>query len=119
MPEYAYLFAVILFGSFVQGISGFGIILVSLPLLALEFDIRFLVPLISLGADLPELAQTLVDLNLCKSKGQARKDIKAGGVYINGERAAEGQDLADSDFIGGEVLVIRKGKKNYGLVTRV
>ncbi|KAB1441878.1 tyrosine--tRNA ligase [Pseudodesulfovibrio senegalensis] len=71
------------------------------------------------GADLPELAQTLVDLNLCKSKGQARKDIKAGGVYINGERAAEGQDLADSDFIGGEVLVIRKGKKNYGLVTRV
>ncbi|KAB1443735.1 sulfite exporter TauE/SafE family protein [Pseudodesulfovibrio senegalensis] len=64
MPEYAYLFAVILFGSFVQGISGFGIILVSLPLLALEFDIRFLVPLISLCA----LAlNALISLQLQKS----------------------------------------------------
>ncbi len=68
---------------------------------------------------LPELPQVLVDLSLSKSKGQARKDIKAGGVYINGERFEDGQEITDNDFIGGEALVIRKGKKNYGLVTQL
>lgn len=60
----------------------------------------------------------LVDLNLVKSKGQARKDIKGGGVYINGVRVEDGHDVADTDFIAGELLVIRKGKKNYGLITK-
>lgn len=68
---------------------------------------------------IPDLPQVLVDLNLCKSKGAARKDIKAGGVYINGERVAEDQAIVETDFIGGEALVIRKGKKNYGLVTQL
>jgi len=71
-----------------------------------------------LVADLPDLPQMLVDLNLVKSKGQARKDIKGGGVYINGERVEDGKEIADSDFIAGELMVIRKGKKNYGLVTK-
>ncbi|XPV76101.1 MAG: tyrosine--tRNA ligase [Desulfovibrio sp.] len=75
-------------------------------------------PSVSYAADgLPDLPQVLVDLNMCKSKGQARKDIKAGGVYINGDRAAEDYTPATEDFIGGELLVIRKGKKNYGLLT--
>ncbi|MBG0791199.1 MAG: tyrosine--tRNA ligase [Desulfovibrionaceae bacterium] len=68
--------------------------------------------------DLPDLPQMLVDLDMVKSKGQARKDIQGGGVYINGERLEDGRALADSDFIGGELLVIRKGKKNYALITR-
>ncbi|WP_147819818.1 tyrosine--tRNA ligase [Salidesulfovibrio onnuriiensis] len=68
---------------------------------------------------IPDLPQVLVDLNLCKSKGAARKDIAAGGVYINGERVAEDRDIVEADFIGGEALVIRKGKKNYGLVTQL
>ena len=69
-------------------------------------------------SDVPDLPQMLVDLGLVKSKGQGRKDIMAGGVYINGERMEDGQDIADSDFIAGELLVIRKGKKNYGLITK-
>jgi tyrosyl-tRNA synthetase len=65
----------------------------------------------------PELPQMLVDLELCKSKGQARKDIRAGGVYVNTERVQdEGFRPAVDDFLGGEVLILRKGKKNYGLV---
>ncbi len=68
--------------------------------------------------DVPDLPQMLMDLELVKSKGQARKDIKGGGVYINGDRVEEGKELSDADFIGGELLVIRKGKKNYGLITR-
>ncbi|QJB56386.1 tyrosine--tRNA ligase [Pseudodesulfovibrio sp. zrk46] len=68
--------------------------------------------------DVPDLPQMLVDLGLVKSKGQARKDIKAGGVYINGERFEDGQEIADTDFIANEMLIIRKGKKNYGLITK-
>nr|WP_321260563.1 tyrosine--tRNA ligase [uncultured Pseudodesulfovibrio sp.] len=68
--------------------------------------------------DVPDLPQMFVDLGLVKSKGQARKDLKGGGVYINGERVEEDHTITDSDFIAGELLVIRKGKKNYGLITR-
>ena len=65
------------------------------------------------------LTDVLVELGLCPSKGQARKDIKAGGVYVNNERVGdENMVPASADFIGGQVLVLRKGKKNYGLVTR-
>jgi tyrosyl-tRNA synthetase len=70
------------------------------------------------SAEMPDLPQVLVDLKLAASKGQARKDIKGGGVYVNGERVEDGRDILDADFIGGELVVIRKGKKNYGLVTR-
>jgi len=68
--------------------------------------------------DVPDLPQVLLDLKLVASKGQARKDIQGGGVYINGERVEGDRGLAEADFIGGELLIVRKGKKNYGLVTR-
>ena len=70
------------------------------------------------SGDVPDIAQMLVDLKLVASKGQARKDIKGGGVYMGGERVEDGQEITDADFIGGELLVLRKGKKNYGLITR-
>ncbi|MGE4552933.1 MAG: tyrosine--tRNA ligase, partial [Desulfovibrionaceae bacterium] len=37
---------------------------------------------------IPDLPQLLVDLGLAKSKGEARKAVQAGGVYLNNERAA-------------------------------
>ncbi|MEF2229436.1 MAG: tyrosine--tRNA ligase [Pseudodesulfovibrio sp.] len=70
------------------------------------------------GGDAPDIPQMLVDLKLAVSKGQARKDIQGGGVYMGGERVEDGQQATDADFIGGELLVLRKGKKNYGLITR-
>lgn len=66
---------------------------------------------------LSDMPQVLVDLGLCKSKGQARKDIQAGGVYVNNERMAAEFVPGKDDLLGGEFLVIRKGKKNYGLVS--
>jgi tyrosyl-tRNA synthetase len=72
---------------------------------------------------LPDLPQILVDLGLCPSKGQARKDMQAGAISLNGERIADStRPLAEADFFGevnathGAFLVLRKGKKNYGLV---
>ena len=67
--------------------------------------------------ELPDLPQMLVDLGLAKSKGQARKDMQGGGVYVNQERVAADFVPAAERFIDGRVLLIRKGKKNYGLVT--
>ena len=67
--------------------------------------------------DVPDLAQVLVDLELVTSKGQAKKDIKAGGVYVNGERVQDmGYSLSQDDLIGETLVVIRKGKKHYGIV---
>jgi len=73
-------------------------------------------------AALPDLPQILVDLGLCPSKGQARKDIQAGAVSINGDKVTDAaRALTEDDFLGevnatsGAFLVLRKGKKNYGL----
>jgi len=72
---------------------------------------------------LPDLPQILVDLGLCPSKGQARKDVQAGAVALNGDKVADAaRALTAEDFFGevnatcGAFLVLRKGKKNYGLV---
>lgn len=50
MLDYLLLFFAIFFGSFVQGITGFGVVLISLPLLSFAFDIKLLIPLICLAA---------------------------------------------------------------------
>ncbi|MHC1713641.1 MAG: tyrosine--tRNA ligase [Solidesulfovibrio sp.] len=69
-------------------------------------------------ADVPPLPKLLADLKLCPSNSQARKDIKAGGVYLNNTRVeSEDRALAPEDFLGGDLLLLRKGKKNYGVVT--
>jgi len=63
------------------------------------------------------LIDALVDSGLCASKGAARKDIAAGGIYINNDRVNDvNATLKDTDLIGGAHVVLRKGKKNYHLV---
>ena len=46
------------------------------------------------GAGTP-LAELLVLAGLCPSKGQARKDIEGGGVYVNNVREANFQRASD------------------------
>ena len=66
---------------------------------------------------MPDLITLLVDLGLCPSKSQARKDASAGAITVNTRKVAEGYVFAPEDFIGGELMLVRKGKKNYGVVT--
>lgn len=66
------------------------------------------------GAGL-SLAELLAETQLCSSKGQARKDIAGGGVYLNNGRVTE-RGLTPEDLLFGRYLVLRKGKKNYHLV---
>jgi tyrosyl-tRNA synthetase len=63
------------------------------------------------------LIDALVDSGLSSSKGAARKDIAAGGVYVNNDRVADvAATLKPIDLIGGAHVVLRKGKKNYHLL---
>jgi tyrosyl-tRNA synthetase len=64
------------------------------------------------------LVELLVHGGLCPSKGQARKDIEGGGVYVNNVRAANAQQaVASSELLFGKHLLLRKGKRNYVVLT--
>jgi tyrosyl-tRNA synthetase len=69
------------------------------------------------GAGTP-LVEVLVHAGLCPSKGQARKDIEGGGVYVNNVRVADAaRAVTANDLLFGKHLLLRKGKKNYVVVT--
>ena len=65
----------------------------------------------------------LVDLvaraGLAKSKGEARRSIEQGGIYLNQHRIDDvGRTIVPEDWIGGRNLLLRKGKKEYALLRR-
>ena len=69
------------------------------------------------SAGLP-LVELLVHSGLCPSKGQARKDIEGGGVNINNVREASATRIVTTgDLLFGKHILLRKGKKNYVVVT--
>ena len=69
------------------------------------------------SAGLP-LVELLVHSGLCSSKGQARKDIEGGGVNINNVREASATRIVTTgDLLFGKHILLRKGKKNYVVVT--
>jgi tyrosyl-tRNA synthetase len=69
------------------------------------------------GAGMP-LVELVVHSGLCPSKGQARKDIEGGGVSINNVRETNFQRAVTvSDLLFGRHILLRKGKKNYVVVT--
>jgi tyrosyl-tRNA synthetase len=69
------------------------------------------------GAGIP-LVELLVHAGLSQSKGQARKDVEGGGVSVNNIREASFQRaVTTNDLLFGQHLLLRKGKKNYAVVT--
>lgn len=69
--------------------------------------------LVELQAGLP-LIDLLVKTGLFQSKGAARKEIPAGGVYVNNERITDvAFAVSPSHLIANTAIVIRKGKKTY------
>ena len=54
---------------------------------------------------------------LFKSKGEARRALAQGGLYLNGERlGTEPAPIAREQFLPGRRLLVRKGARSYGLV---
>jgi tyrosyl-tRNA synthetase len=63
---------------------------------------------------LPTIVDLLVTAGLCESKGAARRTVSEGGAYLNNLRVEEPEMRpAASDLLGGEWLVLRRGKKSF------
>lgn len=63
------------------------------------------------------LLDVLVSSGLATSKGDARRSIEGGGVYVNGVRAeVVDARITMNDTIDGRFVLLRKGKKRYHLV---
>ena len=65
------------------------------------------------GAGMP-LVEHLAQSSLCPSKGQARKDVEGGGIYLNNIRESDfHRAVSAKDLLFGKHLLLRKGKRNY------
>jgi tyrosyl-tRNA synthetase len=66
------------------------------------------------------LTELLVHAGLAPSKGQARKDIEGGGIYLNNVRVTEvTRSATASDLLFGKYVLLRKGKRTYAVVNVV
>ncbi len=102
----------ILFGGSLEGISES-----TLDTLAGEVPTAALTPSHLEGEGLI-VVDALVFAGLSQSKGQARKDIEGGGVYLNGGRVTSATARAAAhDTLFGRYLMLRKGKRNYALLS--
>lgn len=69
------------------------------------------------GAGLP-IVEALVLAKLAPSKGQARKDVEGGGIYVNNMRVNDlTRTLAPNDLLFGRHILLRKGKKTYTVLS--
>lgn len=63
------------------------------------------------------IAEVMVLCGAASSKGEARRLVSGGGVYLNNNRIDDGEMKIDSGkCIEGKLLVLRKGRKNYYLI---
>ncbi len=102
----------ILFGGDMQGITEqtFAEVLGEVPTSQLS-------PSCLQGDGLP-LADALVEAGLSPSRGQARKDIQGGGANVNNQREPDPKrSLGPEDLLFGKHLLLRKGKKNYAVLS--
>jgi len=63
------------------------------------------------------LGDALVLAGLAPSKGEAKRLVQGGGVALNNRRVDDARkSIEPSDFIDGQVMVLRKGAKHYHLI---
>jgi len=101
----------ILFGGEITGISeaGFGDVAAEIPSQEVDGNI--------FGGDGAGLIDLLHTAGLSKSKGEARRDLKGGGIYVNNVKQTESEPVINADsLLFDRYLLLRKGKKNYALL---
>ena len=60
------------------------------------------------------IVDMLLDMEVAKSKREAREFITGGAISINGEKITDTEKtIEDSMFIDNSYIVVRRGKKNY------
>jgi tyrosyl-tRNA synthetase len=65
------------------------------------------------GAD---IVDALLAAGLVKSRSDARRQLEAGAVYVNGVRAGLETIFGPSDLRHGRFVLLRKGKRSYALL---
>jgi tyrosyl-tRNA synthetase len=101
----------ILFGGTLEGITEaqFGEVIAEVP--------NSIQPRGNLGQPAAALPDILMAAGLSPSKSQGRKDIEAGGVYVNNVRVADAKlVLTPEHLLFGKYVLLRKGKRNYALL---
>lgn len=101
----------ILFGGPLEGVSEttFGDVVGEVPTTAIERG--------RLSGPGLAVADALVGAELSASKGQARRDIEAGGVYLNNVRVSEvSRAISTADLLFGKFVLLRKGKRSYAVL---
>jgi tyrosyl-tRNA synthetase len=63
-----------------------------------------------------QLPDALVRTGLASSKGEARRLLQSGAIYVNNLRQASDVTLGVSHLASTSFIVLRSGKKNYHLV---
>ncbi|HEY5407292.1 MAG TPA: tyrosine--tRNA ligase [Ginsengibacter sp.] len=67
-----------------------------------------------------DLISLLADTKIFSSKGEARKMLAGGGVFLNKEKVTDVEIKVNEDFLLNEkYLLVQKGKKNYYLLRTV
>jgi tyrosyl-tRNA synthetase len=68
------------------------------------------------GEGLPVL-DLLMECRMLSSKGEARRAIEAGGIYVNNRRVTDAAlRLTLADAVENQFIVLRRGRKNYWLI---
>jgi tyrosyl-tRNA synthetase len=101
----------VLFGGEVRGLAADEIedIFSDVPSSALAAD--------RLAGDGVDVTTLLADVGMTSSRGEARRSVEQGGIYLNGERVTDPTSpVRVSDALHGRFLVLRRGKKSYHLV---
>lgn len=71
----------------------------------------------SLEGEGTAVVDLLIQSGLARSKGEARRDIQGGGIYLNNERVTDADQIASlAQTIEGQFLILRKGRKRYHLM---
>ena len=75
-------------------------------------------PFLKENLENPEsLIEVLVETGLCKSKGDARRTIKGGGVSINGIRQdSEASEISKEAFRNSRFILLQKGRRSRHLL---
>jgi tyrosyl-tRNA synthetase len=101
----------VLFGGVLAGLSGEEIADIFSDVPSSEF------PRQDFDGDGMPVVDLLADSGVGSSKGDARRSIQGGGVYLNNVRVEDvDRSVSLEDALEGRFLVLRKGKKNYHLV---
>jgi tyrosyl-tRNA synthetase len=104
----------VLFGGEMDGFSAVELLDIFADVPSEELD-RSLIK----GDGLP-MAQLLTHSGAAKSNGEARRLIEGGGVYLNNVRVSDARGrITLEGAIDGQIIVLRRGARNYFMLRLV